>query len=201
MATNSPSNIATGASGTVLTGNGVGVTPTFQAAAGGSDPFSDIAHFAAVNEQFMGGGPAFAENWSNANFNSGGSGAYATPVVGHPGIGQVSTNANTAGGACYRLGNNTLYTTGGAITVDYLATISNLSDGTDTFAVEFGLSNVAAANSTITDGVWWRYTSTENSGNWTIKTATASSVTTANTSTAADTNWHVFYGNKCSVLL
>ncbi len=33
MATNNVVNTATGASGTVLTGNGVGVTPTFQAAA------------------------------------------------------------------------------------------------------------------------------------------------------------------------
>lgn len=35
MATNNSSNIATGASGTVLTGNGVGTAPTFQAAASG----------------------------------------------------------------------------------------------------------------------------------------------------------------------
>lgn len=34
MVTNNSTNTATGASGTVLTGNGVGVSPTFQAAAG-----------------------------------------------------------------------------------------------------------------------------------------------------------------------
>ena len=36
MVTQNSNNYATGASGTVLTGNGVGTTPTFQAVSGGA---------------------------------------------------------------------------------------------------------------------------------------------------------------------
>ena len=47
MTTNNVNNYATGASGTVLTGNGVGSTPTFQAAASASGRLLSETNFSA----------------------------------------------------------------------------------------------------------------------------------------------------------
>ena len=80
----------------------------------------------------------------------------------------------------------------GETTMEWVSNLPALSDGTDTYAVEFGFGDQSTANGTITEGIYWRYTHSENSGNWTIKCVHASSTTSANTSSAADTNWHVF---------
>ena len=55
-----------------------------------------------------------------------------------------------------------------------------------------GLGEVSTATGDIANGAYFEYTHGTNSGNWQIKTAAASSRTTANTTTAADTNWHRF---------
>jgi len=191
MVTNNSSNFGTGTSGQVLTSNGTGVAPTFQTI-NTANPATDITNYASVMDHFMGAASNWSNAWNTATFNSGASGTYNTTVVAHPGIAQVNTAASTNGGAATRLGNQNVYTTGGAITVDWKSNLPNLSDGTDTYVVEFGLSNVSTANATITDGVWWRYTNGENSGKWTINTAVGSVNTQANTNSNADTSWHVF---------
>ena len=190
-ATNTVAGLTNGTTGQVLTAT-TGSAPSWATASGGSDPFSDITNFSACQEQFMGNGTAWSLNWSGATYNAGAAGTYNTTVVGHPGIGRVSTASSTNGGACVRLGNQNVYTTGGAITVSWKSALTGLSDGTDTYVVEFGLSNASAANTTITDGVWWRYTHSENSGKWTINTMNNTSPEVVNTNSTADTNWHVF---------
>ncbi len=68
--------------------------------------------------------------------------------------------------------------------------VSALSDGTDTYTLRlgYGETNGAAA----VDGMYFEYTNGVNSGNWQIVTASNSTRTTNNTSTAATTNWTVY---------
>jgi len=163
------------------------------AAAAAVNPYNDIQHYASVNESFLGVSPSFCNNWSGSNYNSGGTSGAGAVTAGHPGTAQVSTGSSaTNAGACYRLGNGYLNFTGGQVTVEWLGSLNTLSDGTDTYVAEFGVSNVNTANGAITDGVWWRYTHSENSGKWTINTSKTSTPTAANTSSTVDTSWHTY---------
>lgn len=60
---------------------------------------------------------------------------------------------------------------------------SHLSDGTDTYTAYIGFFD-ASTTTNIVDGLWFEYSHGVNSGNWQCKTATASSVTTNDTSVA-----------------
>lgn len=167
--------------------------PIWAAAPAGANPYTNIQGYTTINESFLGGSPAFSNNWASANFNSGGTSGAGSLFAGHPGTAQVSTGTSaTNAGALYRLGIFYTVFTGGEILIDWVANINALSNGTDTFVAEFGFGTPSAANTVITDGVWWRYTHTENSGNWTTNCKASSVLTQANTSTAVDTNWHYY---------
>ena len=95
-----------------------------------------------------------------------------------------SLGSNGGGFACFTLG-------GGFISMVFYAKLSNLSDGTDTYNVVIGFADNPTIAS-IANGLYFAYTNGTNSGNWQVISKAASSTTTGNSSTAADTSWHRF---------
>lgn len=73
---------------------------------------------------------------------------------------------------------------------NFVSRLRNLSDGSETYVARIGFADQQSAAPN--NGLWFEYTHSVNSGNWTIKSANGGSTTTANTSTAADTDWNLF---------
>lgn len=69
---------------------------------------------------------------------------------------------------------------------EFLCKLSALSDGTDTYIFRVGLGNDRDLT-TITQGCWFEYTHSVNSGNFTINCVNGGATSTGNTSTAATT--------------
>jgi hypothetical protein len=69
--------------------------------------------------------------------------------------------------------------------------VHTLSDGTDTFTVYSGWGDNAGAGD-MTDGAYFRYTHSVNSGRWEAVTAAGATRTATDTGIAADTTFHVF---------
>lgn len=72
---------------------------------------------------------------------------------------------------------------GGIITFDSANCLSALSDGTNTFVAIVGFGDTATA-STQVDGIFFRYTHTENAGNWSCVTRTGGVETSTNSGVA-----------------
>lgn len=71
------------------------------------------------------------------------------------------------------------------------AAVHTLSDGTDTFTVYMGWSdNISTGD--VTDGAYFRYTHSVNSGKWEAVTAGGGSRTATDTGVTADTTFHIF---------
>jgi hypothetical protein len=114
-----------------------------------------------------------------------------TGVLNHPGVVTLNTGTNTNGAPGLSHG-STIIATSGRILLNFIGQIDTLSDGVDTYTLRIGLGNDGTATADFTDGAYFEYTHGTNSGNWQIKTANSSSRTTANTTTAADTSWHLY---------
>lgn len=78
--------------------------------------------------------------------------------------------------------------TAGEFFVEYVIKIPTLSNGTDTFTARVGFLD----SHTPVDGCYFEYTDGVNSGQWQCKASGNSTVTTSNTTVAADTNFHRF---------
>lgn len=78
--------------------------------------------------------------------------------------------------------------TAGEFFVEYVIKIPTLSNGTDTFTARVGFLD----SHTPVDGCYFEYTDSVNSGQWQCKASGNSTVTTSNTTVAADTNFHRF---------
>jgi len=138
---------------------------------------------AGQNNQF--GNTNYSANTQNA------AGITRTSILNHPGVMQLSTGVNTNGAVGMTHG-NTIIATSGRILLNFLAKITTLSDGTDTYTLRIGLGDDGTATGDFANGAYFEYTHGTNSGNWQIKTANNSTRTTNNTSTAADTNWNLY---------
>jgi hypothetical protein len=139
-----------------------------------------------LNTDPVGGGdlPKLGWNGNNAIFNNPGD-----EEAGHPGIVRIGTNSIAT--SRLTLGTNTRYPIilgGGEIRITWVGYVNALSDGTDTYTLTLGLGNPT----TITDGVYFQYTHSVNSGNWQIVCEDTSTATTNNTATALDTDWHKY---------
>ena len=110
-----------------------------------------------------------------------GAGSLYASVANRCGILQQSTGTTAAG----RTTINSTVTTmavqaaNGVLFADIGASVSALSDGTDTYTVivGFGDNNASAVQ---TDGIFFRYTHTENAGNWSCVTRTGGIETSSN---------------------
>lgn len=133
-------------------------------------------------------------------FNNGG-GLGANPNVSAYGIDStehaigiilMSTSTSTAGGSAIQ---NTTYQLtfgfGYTLTQNWRAALKDLSDGTDTFTVEIGFGN--GTSSAPTNGAFFRYTHSVNSGKWQAVSVLAGTETAEDTGiTAAVDGFHIF---------
>lgn len=84
---------------------------------------------------------------------------------------------------------------GGAITMSWIAQMSSLSGGGNTFRYDIGFCDVLTVSNslrTYVNGMFFTYTDTVNSGNWQIICTNASVSTTVNTTVAATTSFTTF---------
>lgn len=79
-----------------------------------------------------------------------------------------------------------------AFVMKWRLAVSALSDGTDTYHISFGFSEAATTSKDMTDGAYFTYTHSVNSGNWQAVTASASTRTTTNLATAPSTSYQTF---------
>lgn len=149
-------------------------------------------------EDFIGGTPgAFGTNSAQNGVLGTASRVTLIADSGHPGDYSISTGTSSSGVALVssgiNLGANQFLFGGGSYDLIFYAKIPTLSTGTQRFKVQLGYLNADPATAgTITNGAWFEYIDNVNSGNWVIKTMKASTTSTGNSSTAADTNWHKF---------
>lgn len=197
---NAGTNITTYATGDLLYASAsntlsklaISTSPGRQLLTDGSIPrwFNPITDIFLLDDLISAGGTTAGN--TNYIFNTQNSaGTARTGTLNHPGVIQLQTGVNTNGAIGMSHG-NTIIASSGRILLNFVAKIDTLSDGTDTYTLRIGLGNDTTATGDYNDGAYFEYTHGTNSGNWQIKTANNSSRTTNNTSTAADTNWHLY---------
>lgn len=147
--------------------------------------WDDFITLAAPTTNGYGGNTNYEINPQN------GGGTERTGSPSHPGVLGLQSGTNATGAV--RISHGEMFTFGDGITiVRFLMQIPTISDVTDGFIVRVGFGNDVASTADYQNGAYFEYTDDVNSGNWTIKTANSSVRTTSNTSTAADTNWHLY---------
>lgn len=108
------------------------------------------------------------------------------------GVMLMSTGSSTAGASA--LANSTYNLTFGfgyTLTLTWRVALKDLSDGTDTFVVRHGFTN--SNNGTSTNGAYFRYTHSVNSGKWEAVTVVAGTETAEDTGiTGAVDGFHLF---------
>lgn len=167
--------------GTNVTTSGAGNTITINAADGGLTP-DDLLATSLEWDDFVEGyhsDNSFGKlHWQTAL----GGVIFGVSDSGHPG--QVSfTNTYIL---LNETGTNTTYIMGGGVfTLDWVVKIANTTGATSYIGM-FDALTVSV------NGMWFEHNSGVNSGNWQIKCQSATTTTTANTSTAATTDWTHF---------
>lgn len=125
---------------------------------------------------------------------SGGSGATNSPSTGdrdRPGVIYSGTGTSTTGKAGWSLAVFSFRAGGGKMIWQCGLKNTVASDGTNTFKIFTGFGDNAAANST--DGAYFRYTHSENGGNWTCVTVNNTTETTTDSGVAgANSAWRDF---------
>ncbi len=182
-----------GTSGNVLTSDGTNWNSTTPA----SPAFNPNSVLQLVDD-FVGwkelsGAYSSSLGWSTLGSNLLGTNS-ATPDSAHPGIAATGQMTSGLGGimlAPNSSGSKGLILGGGAITLNFVIKIGTLSVNGTRYTLRFGLGDVANGADQ-TNGVYFEYSDNINSGNWVGKTASASSRSTANSSTAANTSFHNF---------
>lgn len=150
-------------------------------------------------------GSANSEPFSKLHWLTGPSGTYnVNGTADHPGI-LSSVPAIGTNSSLYLLSTDDVGQPtggpfvfgGGALTISWVIQLSALSAGGDTYIFTCGLADSFSLNEVTwtgpyVNGCYFSYTNTVNSGNYQIKNTASSVTTTANTSTAATTDWTTF---------
>jgi len=120
-----------------------------------------------------------------------------TPDATAVGVLNASTGSGATNAACFITGAASFRFGGGEVTSEHRLYInaSALSDGTDTYRVYAGFNDNSGTDGT--DGVYFRYTHGENSGNWTAVCRSNSVETTLDTGTAVALN--TWYRLRCVI--
>lgn len=200
-----------GTSGQVLTSNGAGTLPTWQTPT--AVPIAANTTVSLIDD-FIGvsGGTAAGQtinsslSWRPPQSNSSIITQAQTALdSGHPGLIKFggltsvnnvyglmlcSLNANSLGSS-----NASIILGGGAITLNWVMRIATLSDGTNTYTISLGFSDIISS-SAFTNGIFFSYTNGTNSGKWVGNTINNSVSSTANSNiTAETTSFHNFQIN------
>lgn len=114
----------------------------------------------------------------------------STSEANHPGISQLLTASSSNAQACWQSTTASITFGGGAMYIDsWVKTDSALSDGTDTYTLWSGFNDSTTGSGT--DGAYFRYTHTENSGKWVCVTRSNTTETTADSGiTVAVSTWY-----------
>ncbi len=115
-------------------------------------------------------------------------GAFASAA--HPGVIVLSTGALATDVVGIQTDTTCLLFGGGRMILNFMIRIPTLSDGTDRYNLYLGFGDTLVAGEFV-DGAYFIYSDNINSGNWRLSTASNSTRTTFDTSTAVDTNWHL----------
>ena len=152
-------------------------------------------------EEFLGGHNSTASQLGELGWQSIVSGT-GTNVANHTGtfdsttvcgVMRIETGTTTTGRASLTINpasNNCIAITGGPIIVEGAVRVEDLSNGTETYKIYFGLGDVTGAGDMI-DGVYFSYSSADIAGDWQGNVSGTSTRTTldTNTAVAADT-WY-----------
>lgn len=119
---------------------------------------------------------------------SGGSLSDVGAAAGLFGARQMSLGTTTTGFGMWKPGSNSIILLGNNWywRVDWIIKVVALSDGTNTYILRSGFLD--ADNAEPTDGVYFRYTHSVNSGNWVLVARSNGTETVSNTSTAVQTS-------------
>lgn len=122
-----------------------------------------------------------ASGGSISNFSGAG-------IAKHSGVLRYTLGTSTTGSANMWINTTVPALLGNSVywSLEQILKIIALSDGTNTYTLRVGFIDSATAEST--DGVFFRYTHSVNSGNWVCVTRNNNTETTSNTSTAAQTS-------------
>ena len=161
--------------------------------------FDPRKHIILIDDFFsLGSGasaPAGQTAWNTSNNNNVITSNDFAQDSTHPGICGIFLTANSSGYQTINMGDavghESLIIGGGYIYLHWIVKLNVLSVSTTGYQTSFGLG-ADFTSSTGTDGVYFQYTNTVNSGKWTIVTNNASTTTVGNTANTADTNWHTF---------
>jgi len=175
-------------SGDVDTANGVAIQSSFQTAGGSG--LSSLQNTPEWFDDFLLGSSSSGSigelGWSLTS--SGGSNGTQSEV-GHPGI--FSLSVYQVNDTAMIRGRSFSYESfgSGITTVSYLIKLPILSDGTDGYKVFVGYYDTSGLDVS-GEGIYFTYTHSENSGNWTIVTSESdASSTSADSGVAATIDW------------
>lgn len=181
-------SVAVGTAGQVLTSNGAGAAATFQDAAAGGAVYQKNA--VEMWDDFLGQPTSSAFAYpipftTNAAGTGAASGIFGSAASGETGgyfgIWGLETGTDTTGNAYIRGSTNGILLANGEQICEFRVKLSAVSDGTDTYIFRAGLSDATTAAPT--DGVFFRYTHSVNSGAW-VLVATQNTTETAVNSTS-----------------
>jgi hypothetical protein len=132
-------------------------------------------------------GSNLAAEWQTGG--SGGGASFIAGETGETGIYGLNTSTSSTGSRLITRGVTSILLGGGEVYVEWRAKIPTLGSGSERFNITIGLTDQVT---TPFDGAVFDYADNVNSGNWVLRTTSNGSSTTSNTSTAADTGWHVY---------
>ncbi|MEN8236149.1 MAG: hypothetical protein ABFQ95_01150 [Pseudomonadota bacterium] len=187
--------VSVGADGKVLEADSAETEGLKWATKSGAADISDLANISSLYDTFS--GDVTDQTTQAALGNLGWSYQGDLSIVsfaeaGHENVFKLESLSFTAQNVLF-LKPETQFLGSAKISQSWLIKIPTLSDGTNSFEVDFGFSDIKTRTGAApTDGVYWRYTHSENSGDWTVRATKSSTTTTANTSNTVDTGWHVF---------
>lgn len=190
---------------TITNADGTGGDPTISATGGGSstagatlDMVDDFVFPARLTNEAI--YSVYEWQFKKDQSSNFGDVTVADVASGRPGVAQLTTNSAVGLGASNIAifgggsGTGPFILGGGVLTLQFYIKLPALSIITARYIVMFGLGDtfLTAGTTDQVNGCYFSYSDSVNSGNWSVKTASASTRTTGSTSTAADTSWHVY---------
>jgi hypothetical protein len=157
----------------------------------GTQPiWSGISTVMTMQDDFISNSSMGILGWVNV---SGGGGSFDASqqisTATHPGVWLLRSNGAFSSASVQQ--NTSITFGGGAMTIEWIARIVNLSNATDRFNIQIGTGDVFNGSPT-TNGVYFSYQDNLNTGNWQLIAVNGGVATTTNSTTAADTSFHRF---------